>query len=398
MGEALITRRGGSGLQNIGDIKLSVREDFGDYWLPCDGSLINNSDYPDLFEVIGGNGACTTITSDNGVVLTNIVYGNGYMVAYTKGGACTCYVADDISKGWTPVTLISGDYYKYFTICYDDGQWVAFAAYVDSSINQDDYVCIWTATNPKDGWTRQTNMTLDDNTTYDRWWSFAYKNGIYLALGNWSYDGSPYTRSYATKTPTKNSKWVQKDFGTGAFAGRGYVTYSNNQWVVVCPYRESNQGLMIQSISDPTNTSVSWEVHDTDDSDNNPYSQNYMITYFNERWVLASGSAIYTSEALNSFTRMPSKSLNDVVTDLVVNGDKIYCVSGKCLYYTTSPSGTWTQLSPTSDNWYSGVAFDSNNNMTIVGTKSSKPYFYTEAARKLPNIDADTAHAYIRAK
>ena len=192
MGEGLITRRGGSGSQEmyrVGDIKTTVRTDLGDDWVLCNGDYFKEDDYPvyakvcpDMLSLEYGSESIRI----NQYAPCGLASGGGYQVAFCRAtrsgsgsttyyGVCysndnfetyTCYHPVNANGGYIiePSSLDSNN----IIIRYIDGKW--FLVYVIYNNNKYNINTYYTTdiTNPR-SWIKCCDNIPNIKQIFDVW-------------------------------------------------------------------------------------------------------------------------------------------------------------------------------------------------------------------------------------
>lgn len=183
----------------IGDIQITSRNDLGTSWLKCDGNLIGNKDYPELYDALRTksvnpdwrhNFSIKVKRSDVGV---RIEYGDGLYVAVC--GDSTYYVSTDPLNSWIKYkTGDVGTELTLYDIKFANGIWVA----AGSSSKTDTYAPIFTSDDPRNGFTIHNRETLGFNQNVSYKFEFIdYHNGAFVAAGD----------SMLIKAEIPNEKW-----------------------------------------------------------------------------------------------------------------------------------------------------------------------------------------------
>lgn len=219
----------------VGDILISARRDVGDNWLLCNGAALNRTDYEELSNVFSPIPSYsfsntypinnTTGDHDQSNHITDVAYGNGYLVAVgvrqRSSNEVTVIAAHRTSitsptNNWTVVELWNGiigqaDAYK---IIFVEGRFVIVGTggYASSYSHATDARMAYTE-DPSTGWTKKTLWTSSRGAMAT---TIAYINGKYIIGGMISAsNNNTYARiAYAsdiTGTFTEKDVWKQEN-------------------------------------------------------------------------------------------------------------------------------------------------------------------------------------------
>lgn len=244
---------------------------FSDKWLECNGSVVEQEDYPelngiDVFKKI-------RITSSFSENFRAIVFGNGLFVAV---GEMVCYTSPD-GISWTKRDSLVG---SCSTITYGNGLFVA-VGYSSCHTSPDGI-----------NWTKR-NIVLGDFR------GVTYGNGQFVTIGDrvccTSPDGINWTSQYiyfsVNAITYGNGLFVAVGEGGNAYKSPDCINWSSNQLQGSYSAITYGNGLFV-AVGDKTGFSLDGIKWNTSSISYGPY---YKIAYYNGLFVAISRSSILTS-------------------------------------------------------------------------------------------------------
>lgn len=179
-------------VSKIGDVKLTTRTDLGSKWALCNGALVRQPDYPDLYSVL----------------TTGIVYYGSTWLSATGLSAI---------KG---LTFLNGIYFFYGTVGASNYPAISYSTSLSKTAT-------WTVVQTSSTWTNAYVTNLE----YVNGYYFLFSNNYYvqysnvLTSGTWSYLGDS-TYSLTGGVAYGNGYYVFS--GCKSSDSTGYIFYTTN--------------------------------------------------------------------------------------------------------------------------------------------------------------------------
>jgi len=373
----------------VGQLRQSLRKYLGENWVKCDGSIIDETDYPELCKKM-------YITSDlenNWVAkkvynsasdIPNIqsIYcynGTWAMIGHPTSEATSkypyVYYTNDITGTWNEVKFNFGGARLYNIRCYNG---------------------LWLITG---------NSTIYYTTDLSSSWNKISLNGY---LCNIEYGDGLYVTAYSDTTNLTNHVYYTNDpTGTWTLITLPNVNYSiskiqkvmyvNDIWYIFAI--SSNRNIVLWYTDDPTGTWTGKLVT----TDNASYL--YDICYHNNMWVACGdttnsidGYSViwYTNDPTRTWNKIQSNNTDDpAIKSIMYHGGRWIGLTGKdyypYIYYTNHPAETWTLTQIAKDVTQSGTCMYIYNNDIVIGSNSTSygPYviYHNSSYYQLPEAN-----------
>lgn len=291
-------------------------------WLECDGSVVNQATYPELYSIIGHtydvpfNLPFTNGTSNfGGKSIAGLYYGSdGYWVITGGYDPSTpkwyTGTQTDPTAGFTVVD--HGASFGQAGAYFNGTHWVS--GYYTSETDRG----MATATDPTSTWTKNNLSSVEPVNPY-------YGNGYWVAGGT---GGVLYTATNPTGT------WTSRTSGFGS-SRIWDLFYGNGYWVTV-----GDDGKLFTA-TDPTGT---WTSRTSGFSTDVIYG----VYYANGYWVAvgANGKLTTATDPTGTWTARTSGFGTDLIRDVYYDRGLWVTVgdSGK-MFVAIDPTGTWTEIS-----------------------------------------------------
>lgn len=434
MGEALITRKGGSTFQSterIGDIKASVRTDLGDEWALCNGAPILKSDHPELCHLLNIDTECAIDINGETGDLFDVAYNGDIYVVISK---TDIYATRDITDKWEKVAALDAE--RLFTVACNENQWVALSYEYNSSSKIYTYYA-YSTDDPYSTWNKSmvctsatasihcSEYTFEDNRAINSRRRLVCHDGIWAILGARGEEGRPYL----LVTTDPKGLWTPKKVDAQDLKHQSVkhrLCYGNGVWAVFTAsgpnYSYYNK---VHVTTDPINGE--WVVHE------HGLGEVKDVAYYKGEWVVLTCSTtgddkaycFYIKYASDLFgTWHESGPYKDSLASPIVNSSCVQSfvyddVSFGVILTEVSRGGTpyisiWQSDSPKGPFTFERSIYrmiftrfiSCGDGWIGVGSKREDNYewttgymrVFTNLAESLPKITADNAYVYIKTK
>lgn len=312
--------------RKTGEIVNTVRADLGDQWLLCNGELIKEDEYPELFPLLKTgllSSAYVNLQYNGSTSFPNPIVGgckvNGkYIVLCYKEGSSvntlTLYHSEDRYGPWTAVTIFSNSsteiYYDFgVNIYYENGEYILL--YADWEHTN---LCLYHAVDLDGPWTYKL---INDSYGWREAPSLVYGNGYYIihCIG----DGGSNDYSYLFHSTSLDGTWTRIGLNTNYDALYPVVGINLINGVFYVMVKSNDTQLKIVYFTDPatrTTVTVSGPSIDADTRvlgplqfiDNKFVFLIYHIDYKSTLKIYAADSIDGTFEVVNTidYSSMPN--------------------------------------------------------------------------------------------
>lgn len=369
----------------VGQLRQSLRKYLGENWVKCDGSIIDETDYPELCEKMditcdleNGWSEKQIATTSNDAVIQSVYYYNGTWAAIGHNSSTSTsyypylYYTTDPNGTWTEVKFYVRGGRTYSIQCYN-GIWLV----TGKNANQP---YIWYTTNLSGSWTGKQLSCISGE--YPDVKNIEYANGIYVATGYCS------TTAYIWYTTDPTSGWnylvlPNVTNSSGTTYGSSYVQkikYYNGLWTII-GYTNNGRGFVYYT-NDPTGT---WNVKLISENASMAFDMSYhdgLYVAVGCDQVNASGYAYmyYTNDLTGTWTckQMSTTTGTSIPFIKYYNGKWFKPTIGSYgLDYTEDPTGEWTTYSMASfTTQLSFKAIFCDKQCMIVSDNGANPYMY----------------------
>ena len=373
----------------IGDIKTTIRTDYGDNWLLCNGErLYSDGDYPNLYAITnrGPSGNWEYKTQGLSGMFASSKYLNGYTI-----------VCGRISS--------SGDYYP--NIWYKSGSTYTFTTKqlstdVITGIVND---IIWTGTY----YIACCGGVVYYSTTLSGTWTKVTATSASSANSMLCYGGGYYSLFFHDSSVY----YPRVAYSTDLSSWSSYTIYSGDEDILWCTYTGSRWELITRDASGyyhlyySSTINSGWTRMTTSFTDiSNDYKY---VSYYDNKYIIgvtnSSKPAIRYSEDFSSWTlqNLSNSSVSESPAFLTYTG-QYWCARcySSLIYSDNLYSTSWTirsidDLSPdysgSSYSW--AMSYDSVKEEIILNVTVSD---YLDRYAQLPTITYTNAYAYIKAE
>lgn len=425
-------------LFKIGDIRTTVKDDLGDDYLLCNGSIIKRSDYPELCQYnalqfakfFSGytveTGEESNYNLDYCTDKLGAVYVDGKWVFAGNTnyyGRIVVTENPEDESSWQ-VNKLNYSYYLN-DICYGGkGVWVV------SRSQWNDYdACVMIANDPLGSW---TTKSISDISAGNVGKIATNGNGVFCAVADRGYSGANQHR--IVYSLNNGATWTCKQPVTsGATINWKDIAYGNGMWVMIGSKTEylSGQNRSAPIMAYATAPNATWTLVTLEDYVINGGDGNSLtdIIYANGKWLITAyrnesidGSYNYRwyfttftfdNNSINAPKKMTmdlgvhySYGINDYSAflsyhSLIYCNDKFVALGDEMIFETDDPTtGEWTMQTIRIGN--TSESYSMQNCAMTDGTRwlsALGSYGYvTSECRHLPTISMDDSYTYIKAK
>ena len=381
----------------VGTIKTTVRTDLGDKWLLCNGAIVDPATYPELCALLPSSDPRENwVVAENFPTDTNTnnikaVYDNGYYVAWISSDNTNgqYMYATSLNGPWTTAyVLTSGSTFSIANIKYLNGYWI-ICGRITNATGRD---TIYYATSLNGTWTLK-RLGTDTNTYIN---DIMYRNGSYIACGA-TMNSSSYA-SLIYYSSSLDGTWTKKSVSGNRYLDK--IKYENGYYIAIGSqmYDSYDGGYFVYAADFAGTWSLSKQFKSGD------YITVREVSYINGKWVACgyqsqtSSGRIYTSTSISgSWTAIysPSNSNCPIYDVLYENGLYLFRGSSEILITSDLPAISTDNTVVQFDNQVNSINY--NDGTYFCGSKSNIG-IYLCSKNILPNISANRAYVYIKAK
>ena len=196
----------------IGAIEKTMRTDLGEKWLLCNGDVISETDYSELYSLLPSH--MGNIPANTGIVINNNEYvlasgkinGTYFIVSNTRSSGDTSgyiYTSESVNGPWTKTKIWTDSIHvgDYSSMNYVNGKYVLLIC--DTSTPT---LVMYHTTNPTGTWTKVTPAKLSGTYYGTNGADIAYGNGYYVLTLN-GYGQNDYNKRYISYATDLDGEW-----------------------------------------------------------------------------------------------------------------------------------------------------------------------------------------------
>ena len=399
---------------SIGDIRNTILTDVSPDWVLCDGSALDEEEYPKLADVISTNnvnGKWKEKFIDNDASLDDIIQieDGTYLIAGAtydndEGDAQPAiFTTNDIRGEWSKV-LLDANLGDAECVIHDSAFVVGGRSYNESEGYY--FPCIWTANNVEDEWER-IDIDQNEGSLYD----IIYDNNMLIAIGYTNieeYDDSVPTIWY---TNNVHDEWTKILLYNESGSWISNIIRDEEKLIIIGSHYDDNYGDIFPGIWVANNVYDEWERIDID--------QDVGIVYdiIRDNNILIAVGSCNSMPAIwyaNSVYDTWTKTLNEDVSQgelykIARSGDVLFTVgwyyigsAGQyftAVWYTDIVDNLWVRKTILDDSMSIYCAISTDDAVIFGGNPNfTCNIMICPKAKLLPNLVYDEYYAYIKAK